>query len=119
MARRSSAPAESLRAEQSLLGRKRSWSRAALTVRADGLRYGAVVACAYAAFLHDVVVPEHAVEWWGYGVFFVLTTALQFFYAGALLFWLAAPLRRFESSESFFGRAAPPVLPALARFSAS
>jgi len=87
MARRPVAPAESLNADRPLLASMRPWSRAALALRADGLRYGAAVASAYAAFLHDVVVPEHAAEFWGYGLFFVLTTALQFFYAGALLFW--------------------------------
>jgi hypothetical protein len=45
------------------------------------------VLSAYAAFLHDLVLPAHYREWWGYGAYFIAATAAQAFFSGALLFW--------------------------------
>jgi peptidoglycan/LPS O-acetylase OafA/YrhL len=62
------------------------------TARAAGLgaippRHVAVVLSAYAAFLHNWVLPEHYREWWGYGLYFLVATTAQAFCAGLLLFW--------------------------------
>jgi hypothetical protein len=50
-------------------------------------RYLAIMLSAYAAFLHDLVLPAHYVAWWGYGLYFILATAAQVFFCGALVFW--------------------------------
>jgi hypothetical protein len=51
------------------------------------LRQVAIVLSAYAAFLHDLVLPAHYIAWWGYGAYFIAATVAQAFYCGALLFW--------------------------------
>jgi hypothetical protein len=50
-------------------------------------RHLAVLLSAYAAVLHNWVLPEHYLEWWGYGLYFLIATAAQAFCAGLLLFW--------------------------------
>jgi hypothetical protein len=49
------------------------------------LRYAAVVASAYAALVHNWVLPAHFAEWWGYGLAFLVMAAAQGFYSGLLL----------------------------------
>ncbi|MGG7382809.1 hypothetical protein ACQ7B2_30060, partial [Escherichia coli] len=62
-----------------------AWPR---SLRAAALppRHAAVVLSAYAALLHNWVLPEHYREWWGYGMYFFVATAGQVFFSGALLF---------------------------------
>jgi hypothetical protein len=38
-----------------------------------------------ALFAHAIDAPDHLREWWGYGAFFVIIAAFQFFYGFALL----------------------------------
>lgn len=51
------------------------------------LRHYAAALSAYAALLHNRVLPEHFMEWWGYGAFFLVVAAVQGFYSGLLLLW--------------------------------
>lgn len=39
-----------------------------------------------AGYIHLVVMPEHFMEWWGYGTFFLIAAVAQVIYGGALLF---------------------------------
>lgn len=50
-------------------------------------RHVAVLLSAYAAVLHNWVLPEHYLEWWGYGLYFLIATSAQAFCAGLLVFW--------------------------------
>ena len=34
-----------------------------------------------ASVVHGIVVPEHLIEWWGYGAFFLIATTAQLGYA--------------------------------------
>ena len=52
-------------------------------------RHVAVLLSAYAAVLHNWVLPEHYLEWWGYGLYFLIATSAQAFCAGLLVFTLA------------------------------
>jgi len=38
----------------------------------------------FALVAHAIDVPDHLSEWWGYGTFFVIAAAFQFFYGIAL-----------------------------------
>jgi hypothetical protein len=51
------------------------------------LRDVAVVLSAYAALLHDWLLPDHYLEWWGYGLYFLVAGVAQAFCAGLLLLW--------------------------------
>lgn len=42
-----------------------------------GLRLGAVVASLVAGMIHVAVIPEHAEEYWPFGLFFALVAAFQ------------------------------------------
>ncbi len=48
-----------------------------------------------AAFIHGLVTPEHFEEWWGYGLFFMVTALMQLFYGLLLVFqpWQPDPIR--------------------------
>lgn len=48
-----------------------------------------------AAFIHGLVTPDHFEEWWGYGLFFMLTALAQLFYGLLLIFqpWQPDPIR--------------------------
>jgi hypothetical protein len=37
--------------------------------------------------VHNWAFPVHLWEWWGYGLFFLVSAAGQGFYSGLLLFW--------------------------------
>lgn len=50
-----------------------------------------------AAVVHGIVVPEHLLEWWGYGAFFMLATAAQLGYA----ILLALQTWRYDASGEF------------------
>ena len=39
---------------------------------------------AFALVTHAIDAPDHLTEWWGYGAFFVIVAAFQFFYGMAL-----------------------------------
>jgi hypothetical protein len=54
---------------------------------ASRVRYAAAAASAYAALVHNWVLPAHVAEWWGYGVAFFVMAAGQGFYSGLLLLW--------------------------------
>lgn len=60
--------------------------------RWKGIVYMAVALSLVAALIHAVVMPEHMAEWWGYGVFFLVTALAQGLYAVALLRWARPPL---------------------------
>ena len=45
-----------------------------------------------AATIHLWVAPEHFMEWWGYGVFFLVAVAAQGLYGVTLLRWPWRPL---------------------------
>ncbi len=44
------------------------------------------------ALIHFWAMPEHMLEWWGYGVFFLAVALAQGFFAVALMRWPGAPL---------------------------
>lgn len=48
-----------------------------------------------AAFVHGLVTPDHFEEWWGYGLFFMVTALIQLFYGLLLVFqpWQPDPIR--------------------------
>jgi hypothetical protein len=46
---------------------------------------GAGALSVVAAAIHTFAAPEHLVEWWGYGLFFLLAAMAQFFFGLALL----------------------------------
>jgi len=63
------------------------WTARAAELGSIPTRHAAVVLSAYAALLHNWVLPEHFLEWRGYGLFFLIATTAQAFCAGLLLFW--------------------------------
>ena len=74
-------------------------------------RHLAVMLSAYAALLHNWVLPEHYREWWGYGLYFLVAAAAQGFGAGLLLFWP----RRWVLLLGILGNSAILVLYAITR----
>jgi hypothetical protein len=50
-------------------------------------RHAAAVLSAYAAILHNWVLPDHWRIWWGYGLYFLLSACAQFGFSGALVLW--------------------------------
>ena len=61
------------------------WTARAAELGSIPTRHAAVVLSAYAALLHNWVLPEHFLEWRGYGLFFLIATTAQAFCAGLLL----------------------------------
>ncbi|HEV8358834.1 MAG TPA: hypothetical protein VGR28_00110 [Candidatus Thermoplasmatota archaeon] len=55
--------------------------------RGDLLRAGAALS-GLAGLIHVLNVEEHLQEWWGYGLFFLLASMAQFYFA--LVLWLVA-----------------------------
>ena len=54
--------------------------------------YAAAVFSLLAALVHLWAMPEHFEEWWGYGMFFLVSAVAQGAYAAALLRWPSRPL---------------------------
>lgn len=54
--------------------------------------YLAAALSVIAALIHLWVMPEHFEEWWGYGMFFLISAAAQGLYGAALLLWPRRPL---------------------------
>lgn len=54
--------------------------------------YAAAAFSLLAALIHLWVIPEHFEEWWGYGVFFLVSAVTQGVYSAALLRWPRRPL---------------------------
>jgi hypothetical protein len=60
--------------------------------RSKMILYAAVAFSLLAALIHLWVIPEHFEEWWGYGVFFLISAVAQGAYSAALLRWPRRPL---------------------------
>jgi hypothetical protein len=56
-----------------------------LSVRWRMVLFAAAALSLVDALVHALVAPEHFAEWWGYGIFFVLTAAFQVLYSVVLL----------------------------------
>lgn len=59
--------------------------------RSRAARYAAAALCFAAELAHLSVLPHYYLEWWGYGLFFLLVAMFQGTLGAALLFW---PQRR-------------------------
>ena len=60
--------------------------------RSKMILYAAAAFSLLAALIHLWVIPEHFEEWWGYGVFFLISAVAQGAYTAALLRWPRRPL---------------------------
>ena len=60
--------------------------------RARMILYAAAVFSLLAAAIHLWTMPEHFEEWWGYGIFFLVSALVQGAYGAALLRWSGRPL---------------------------